>query len=102
MSEQAPHHANVPAPPEPRDHSQMGASPVRPERPRIVAWRPGHDRPSRPIIVALREAGVDCWIGSRREPVNNFEVSCLVDDVDRVRAIIADVDPDAAMLARGR
>lgn len=102
MSEQAPHHANVPPPPEPRDHSQMGASPVRPERPRIVAWRPGEGRPSRPIIVALREAGIDCWIGSRREPVGNFEVSCLADQVERAHEVIVAVDPDAAMLARGR
>lgn len=102
MSEQAPHHANVPPPPEPRDHSQMGASPIKPEQPRIVAWRPGQDRPSRPIIVALREAGVDCWIGSRREPVGNFEVSCMAGDVDRVRDLILGVDDGAAMLTRGR
>lgn len=80
----------------------MGLSHDRPERPRVFAWCPGPGRTCAPILAALREAGVDCWIGSRREPVGNFEVSHLEADTDQVRSIIASVDPDAVPLTVGR
>ncbi|MFD1827467.1 MULTISPECIES: hypothetical protein [Mumia] len=86
----------------PRDLSRMGLSDNRPERPRIIAWKPGEGRSCAPILAALRAEGIDTWIGSRREPVGNFEVACLQDDVERIRAIIAAVDPDAAPLTVGR
>ncbi|WP_370614639.1 hypothetical protein [Mumia sp. Pv 4-285] len=85
-----------------RDLSQMGLSDVRPERPRIIAWCPGEGSTNAPILAALRAEGFDVWIGSRREPVGNFEVSFLSADADRVRAIIAGVDPAAAPLTVGR
>ncbi|KAA1420599.1 hypothetical protein FE697_016760 [Mumia zhuanghuii] len=85
-----------------RDLSTMGQSDVRPERPRIIAWCPGAGTPSAPILAALRAEGFDVWIGSRREPAGNFEVSFLAADAERVRAIIAAVDPAATPLTVGR
>lgn len=80
----------------------MGQSDNRPERPRVVAWRPGPSHSCAPILAALRAAGIDCWIGSRREPVGNFEVSFLRADAERVPTIIGTIDPSAAPLTVGR
>jgi hypothetical protein len=85
-----------------RHDFSMGVGRATAERPQVVAWRPGEGRSSRPVIDALRSAGVDCWIGARREPPGNFEVSCLAADLDRVRELILQIDSDAAVLTRGR
>lgn len=89
----------VPVPP---DRSRMGLSANNPEKPKVVAWAPTEGDPSRPIIAALREAGVDCWIGSRREPAGNFEVSCMASEEEKVNALILSIDPGATILTRGR
>ncbi|EFQ82955.1 hypothetical protein HMPREF0063_12164 [Aeromicrobium marinum DSM 15272] len=87
---------------EPKDFSRWGMSHERPEKPRVIAWRPGDDRPNAPIIAALRAAGFDVWIGSRREPIGNFEVSCMDADSERARDIILGIDPAAEQLTVGR
>jgi len=80
----------------------FGMSKNSPERPKVVAWGPSEGQPNRPIIEALRAVGIDCWVSSRREPANNFEVSCMAADSDRARDVILGVDDGATILTRGR
>jgi hypothetical protein len=66
------------------------------------AWAPGAGQSSRPILVALREAGFLAQIGSRRAPAGNFEVRCFAAERQTTVDIITAVDPAARPLSVGR
>ena len=85
-----------------RDFSQWGVNEVRAERPRIVAWAPGPGGSSAAILAALRAAGIECRVGSRREPVGNFEAVYMAAEEQTVRRAILAVDGDARPLTVGR